>query len=72
LDEEQRRFEIKRLIEELGLLFEMEGLPRMAGQIIGHLLFSRSPLVSSAELAEALQVTENLGFKAPHFRAAFN
>ncbi|MCU0532771.1 MAG: hypothetical protein MUD14_02610 [Hydrococcus sp. Prado102] len=60
MDEEQRRFEIKRLIEELGLLFEMEGLPRMAGQIIGHLLFSRSPLVSSAELAEALQVTKGV------------
>jgi DNA-binding transcriptional regulator GbsR (MarR family) len=60
LNEEQHRFEIKRLIEELGLLFEMEGLPRMAGQIIGHLLFSRSPLVSSAELAEALQVTKGV------------
>jgi DNA-binding transcriptional regulator GbsR (MarR family) len=60
LDEEQRRFEIKRLIEEMGLLFEMEGLPRMAGQIIGQLLFSRSPLVSSAELAEALQVTKGV------------
>lgn len=58
MDEEQRKFEKKRLIEESGLLFEMEGVPRMAGRIIGFLLLSESSLVSSAELAEALQVTK--------------
>lgn len=58
MEEEQLQFEKKRLIEESGLLFEMEGVPRMAGRIIGYLLLSESSLVSSAELAEALQVTK--------------
>ena len=58
MDQEQSQFERKRLIEEYGLLFEMEGAPRMVGRIIGYLMLSPSALVSSAELTEALQVTK--------------
>jgi DNA-binding transcriptional regulator GbsR (MarR family) len=58
LDKEQQQFEKKRLIEELGLLSEMEGLPRMLGRILGCLLLSESALISITELADVLQVTK--------------
>lgn len=47
-----------QLIEEYGLLFEQEGVPRTAGRIVGYLLLTPSSLVSSAELTESLQVTK--------------
>ncbi len=54
MDDEQRQFEEKRFIEDVGLVFEQSGLPRMAGRIFGWLLISDPPHQSTGELAEAL------------------
>jgi DNA-binding transcriptional regulator GbsR (MarR family) len=48
----------KQFIEEVGLLFEMVGLPRMAGRVFGWLLISNPPHQSLGELAEALQASK--------------
>jgi DNA-binding transcriptional regulator GbsR (MarR family) len=58
VDKEQREFEVKRFIEEVGLLFELAGLPRMAGRILGWLLISNPPHQSTGELAEVLQASK--------------
>ncbi|WP_309236478.1 GbsR/MarR family transcriptional regulator [Microcoleus sp. FACHB-672] len=58
MDEEQRQFELKRFVEEVGLLFEFAGLPRMAGRILGWLLISNPPHQSTGELAEVLQASK--------------
>lgn len=55
---EQRQFEEKHFIEESGILFEMVGLPRMAGRIFGWLLISNPPHQSPSELAEVLQASK--------------
>lgn len=46
-----------KFIERFGLLFEEDGLPRIAGRIFGLLLLSQSPLAMD-ELAEQLQVSK--------------
>ncbi len=58
MDKEQREFEVKRFIEEVGLLFDMGGLPRMAGRILGWLLICNPPHQSTGELAEVLQASK--------------
>lgn len=58
MDEEQRQFEVKRFVEEVGLLFELVGVPRMAGRILGWLLISNPPHQSTGELAEVLQASK--------------
>ena len=58
MDKEQRRFEEKHFIEDVGLLFEESGHPRMAGRIIGCLLISDQPYLSSTELFEILQASK--------------
>ena len=45
-------------IEEVGLSFEVMGLPRMAGRIFGWLLLSDPPHQSPGELAEVLQASK--------------
>ena len=55
---EQRQFEEKHFVEESGILFEMVGLPRMAGRIFGWLLISNPPHQSPGELAEVLQASK--------------
>jgi DNA-binding transcriptional regulator GbsR (MarR family) len=45
-------------IEEVGLMFEEVGLPRMAGRIFGWLLVSDPPQQSHTELAEVLQASK--------------
>jgi DNA-binding transcriptional regulator GbsR (MarR family) len=45
-------------IEEVGLSFEVMGLPRMAGRIFGWLLLSDPPHQSPGELAEMLQASK--------------
>ncbi|MGI0488373.1 GbsR/MarR family transcriptional regulator [Pantanalinema rosaneae CENA516] len=55
---EQRQFEQKHFIEEVGLLFEMVGLPRMAGRVFGWLLISNPPHQSPSELAAVLQASK--------------
>jgi DNA-binding transcriptional regulator GbsR (MarR family) len=44
----------RNFIEEVGMVFEQTGLPRMTGRILGWLLISATPQQSSAELAEVL------------------
>ncbi len=48
------QFEKKRFIEEVGLLFEQTGLPRMAGRILGWLLIADPPHQTTSDLTEAL------------------
>lgn len=55
---EQRQFAEKHFIEESGILFEMVGLPRMAGRIFGWLLISDPPHQSPSDLAEVLQASK--------------
>lgn len=49
--------ERSRLIEEMGLIWEELGSPRMEGRIVGYLMFSNAPQVSSAELASELRAS---------------
>ncbi len=55
---QEQEIEEKHFIEEGGLLFEMVGLPRMAGRIFGWLLISNPPHQSPGELAEVLQASK--------------
>ena len=50
--------EHKHFIEQMGLAFEMVGLPRMAGRIFGWLLISQPPHQSTNELVEVLQASK--------------
>ena len=45
-------------VEQVGLLFEADGLPRMAGRIFGWLLISNPPHQSPGELAEVLHASK--------------
>jgi DNA-binding transcriptional regulator GbsR (MarR family) len=58
MEREQWRFEEKHFIEDFGLLFEESGHPRMAGRILGCLLISDPPYLSSTELSEILQASK--------------
>jgi DNA-binding transcriptional regulator GbsR (MarR family) len=55
---ERRTFEEKHFIEDVGLLFEESGHPRMAGRILGCLLISPEPHLSTSEIAETLQASK--------------
>jgi DNA-binding transcriptional regulator GbsR (MarR family) len=50
--------EQQQFVEEVGLMFEQVGLPRMAGRIFGWLLISQPPHQSHSELAEILQASK--------------
>ena len=52
------RDEEKNFVEEVGVVFEQTGLPRMAGRVFGWLLISDPLYQSSAELAEALMASK--------------
>jgi DNA-binding transcriptional regulator GbsR (MarR family) len=58
MEREQWRFEEKHFVEDFGLLFEESGHPRMAGRILGCLLISDQPYLSTTELAEILQASK--------------
>ncbi len=45
-----------RFIEQMGLSAQQDGLPRIAGRLVGHFIIHGGPL-SLAQLAEALQVS---------------
>jgi DNA-binding transcriptional regulator GbsR (MarR family) len=45
-------------VEEVGLMFELAGLPRMSGRIFGWLLISNPQQQSHSELAEVLQASK--------------
>ncbi|HEX3813996.1 MAG TPA: MarR family transcriptional regulator [Mycobacteriales bacterium] len=46
-----------RLVEEMGLVWTALGAPRMEGRIVGYLMFSNAPHVSTAELSEQLHAS---------------
>ena len=48
----------KNFVEEVGVVFEQTGLPRMAGRVFGWLLISDPPYQSPAELAEVLMASK--------------
>jgi DNA-binding transcriptional regulator GbsR (MarR family) len=49
-----RQAEEQQFVEEVGLVFEQTGSPRMAGRILGWLLISDPPHQSTDQLMEAL------------------
>ena len=51
---DNRQAEEQSFVEEVGLVFEQTGLPRMAGRILGWLLISDPPHQSTAQLTDAL------------------
>lgn len=55
---QKQPFEQMHFIEEVGLMFELVGLPRMSGRIFGWLLISNPPQQSHTELAEMLQASK--------------
>lgn len=54
----EQSFEEQHFVEEVGLLFELMGLPRMAGRIFGWLLVSEPSHQSTGELVEVLQASK--------------
>ncbi len=48
----------QQIVERMGLHFEQDGLPRIAGRLLGYLLLSAEPK-SLDELAEALRVSKS-------------
>lgn len=48
----------RSFIEEVGVVFEQTGLPRMAGRLFGWLLIADPPHQSPAELADVLQASK--------------
>jgi DNA-binding transcriptional regulator GbsR (MarR family) len=48
----------KQFVEEVGIVFEQTGLPRMAGRILGWLLISEPPHQSTVQIAEALMASK--------------
>ncbi|EKQ71121.1 putative transcriptional regulator [Leptolyngbyaceae cyanobacterium JSC-12] len=55
---QQQEAEQKQFVEEVGLLFETIGFPRMAGRVFGWLLISNPPYQSPSELADILQASK--------------
>jgi DNA-binding transcriptional regulator GbsR (MarR family) len=55
---QEQPFEQMHFVEEVGLMFESVGLPRMSGRIFGWLLLSNPPQQSHGELAEVLQASK--------------
>jgi len=56
--DDETRVKEKYFVEEVGVFFKQNGLPRMAGRIFGWLLVSDMPHQSIDELAEALTVSK--------------
>ena len=48
----------QHFVEEVGMVFEQTGLPRMAGRILGRLLISDPPHQSNLQLAESLMASK--------------
>jgi len=55
---DKQQVEEKPFVEEVGIVFEQTGLPRMAGRIFGWLLISDPPHQSTDELAEVLMASK--------------
>ncbi len=54
MDKDASWSEKKHFVEDVGLLFEEGGMPRMAGRIVGWLLICNPPYQSLSELTEIL------------------
>ena len=52
--ENKRHVEEQNYVEEVGIIFEQTGLPRMAGRILGWLIIADPPHQSTTQLTEAL------------------
>ena len=48
----------KQFVEEVGIVFEQTGLPRMAGRILGWLLIAEPPHQSTEQLINALMASK--------------
>jgi len=59
LNEQERQLKAKRFAEEVGLLFDEYGLPRMAGRIFGWLLICDPPYQSIGEISDALAASKS-------------
>lgn len=55
---DQRSADLAHFVEEVGLMFEQGGMPRMAGRILGHLLTAQPPHQSADDLAKALHASK--------------
>lgn len=51
-------FEAMHFVEDMGLLLERQGIPRMAGRIVGWLLICDPPHQSSSQLARMLNASK--------------
>ncbi len=54
IDTEKKQFAKKLFIEDVGMLFEVFNLPRMAGRILGYLLVCNPPHQTAGELMTAV------------------
>ena len=54
MDEAERRTRLRHLVEDVSIVFNELGLPRMAGRILGWLLICDPPHQSATELSTAL------------------
>ena len=52
--ENKRQVEEQNYVEEVGIIFEQTGLPRMAGRILGWLIIADPPHQSATQITEAL------------------
>ena len=54
----EQQVEEQNFVEEVGIVLEQTGLPRMAGRVLGRLLISNPPHQSTDELTEALMTSK--------------
>lgn len=54
----QKNWERQLFVEEVGVLFEASGLPRIAGRILGWLLICTPPHQTATELMDVLQASK--------------
>ena len=52
-----RQAEEQRFVEEVGLVLEQTGMPRMAGRILGRLIISEPPHQSTDQLTQVLMAS---------------
>jgi len=55
---DKRQLEEQSFVEEVGIIFEQTGLPRMAGRILGWLIIADPPHQSTTQLTEALMASK--------------
>lgn len=57
MNEDEYNSRIQLLVEEIAVLFEAEGLPRMTGRVIGYMMVCEPAHQSSSDLAEGLNAS---------------